>query len=164
MARVGCDSLDRLLSAVESVSVITHVFAPEPVFESLLQVGGFFPQPGRPLSLAEVFVSISRPKLGVEYVALKLTQRFRSFDQRAIRVDDSLACVLPCHIFVPSYRPSLILLKAVAVQVTVLIHPFQALQRYSTITGQEHIVAEPFPRLVERDDVKTCGVGGAIVR
>src|SRR5215813_758399 len=97
------------------------------------------------LSLAEVFVSISSPKLGVEYVALKLAQRFRSFHERAIRVDESLAGVLPCHVFVASCGPGLILLKAVPVQVTVSIHPFQALQRYSPIAGQEHVVAEPFP-------------------
>src|SRR5262245_57335594 len=115
MAWVRDDRWDCLLVAIESKDIAADVLAPEPVLEFHLKPGRLCAQCRGPFLLAEHVEELGGSHPCVEGIALQLAERFRSSDQRSVRMDNGIACILPAHVFVALRRSSLILLEAVAV-------------------------------------------------
>src|SRR5262249_39772109 len=96
----------------------------------------------------------------VERVALQLTERLRPLDEPSVWIDNGITRILPAHVFVTLLRSSLILLEPVAIQIAKSVDPLKATQRRVAELTQQIAIAEPFPRLVEHDQVQ----GGCVRR
>src|SRR5438094_3318701 len=164
VADVGGDRPHGLLLGVERERIEPEVLAPEPGFEGGAQSTGLAAQRDRPLGLAERVEHLGHPEPRVEDVALELAQRLRRRHLAAVGVDDRVARIPPAHVLVALRRARPVLLEAVPVEVSRLVDPLEAAERRLAVLAEQRVVAEPAPRLVERNQVERRGVGGAVVR
>src|SRR5262249_214763 len=126
MPGLGCYRQDLLLVAVERIDIEAQFLVPESVIEPLEQRGSLGTQLLRTIWFAERIESFGHADPSIVNVALELAQRLRSLHQRAIRIHDRIAGILPGHVLVADRRVRLVLLKSVAVAVAVFVDPGEA--------------------------------------
>ena len=111
----------------------------------------------------ERVVDLRHPHPRVEDVALELAERLRRVDLAAVGVHHGVARVLPPEVLVALVAPRPVLLEPVAVEIAVAVDPLEAALGDGPVAVEERVVAEPPPRLVERDEVERRRVRGAVV-
>ena len=83
------------LVSIQREGVESTLFVPENFVELGKELGSFAPQIGGTLSVAEMLVNLGGSTPRVIDVALQLAYGLGSFDERAIRIDQRLAGILP---------------------------------------------------------------------
>ena len=85
-------------------------------------------------------------------------------DLASVGVHDRIERVLPTHVFVALRTARAVLLETICVEVTMIVHPGQALLGSIEVFAQQRLIAGPEPRLVQHDRVEDRGVGSPVVR
>src|SRR5262245_32869897 len=111
-----------------------------------------------------MFEDLGRPQPGVEDITLELAESLWLLNLRAIGINDGIAGVLPTHVLVAPRGPSLVLLKAVAIEIAVAVDPLEAPDRDVAELSENVIITHPFPCLVEEDEEERGRVGGPVIR
>src|SRR5262249_48111897 len=100
---------------------------------------------------------------GVVNVTLKLAERLGTLYQRAIRIHDRIARILPAHVLVASRRARLVFLESVAVAVAVFVDPGEASFRRPQMPLQQPQVAGRTPGSVQCYQIKRGRIRGPVV-
>ena len=126
MARIGGDGQHLLFFAVQRKGIEAQFLVPERLIESFEQCRGLCAQLAGAAGFAEHIEYLGHAQPGVVDVTLQFAQRFRSLHQRAVRIDDAVAGILPSHVLVADRRTGLIFLKSVAIAIAIMVDPGQA--------------------------------------
>jgi hypothetical protein len=126
MSGIRCHRQNLVLVAIEREGVETELFVPEGVVEPREKCSRLETQVLCTLPIAERVKNLRHAHPRVVNITLQLAECLRSLNQRAVSMHDSVAGILPSHVFVANGRAGLILLKTIAVAVAVLVDPSEA--------------------------------------
>ena len=164
MSGIGRDGQDLVLVAVERIGIEPEFFVPESLVEPSEQSSGLGPQFRGTLGLAENIENLCHTEPSIVDVALKLAERLGPLYQRAIRIHDRIARILPAHVLVASRRACLIFLESVPVAVAVFIDPGETAFRRLQMLLQELLVTGRTPGRVQCYQIKRCRIRGPVIR
>src|SRR5262245_35104737 len=163
MPGVRSNGQDFVLLTVQRIHVEAELVVPKNRVEALKQRCGLCPQFSGAVVLAERLKHFRRTNPGIVDITLKLAQRLWPFDQRAIRIDDGVAGILPSHVLITDRGARLIFLEAVTVAVSIFVDPGQAAFNGPEMPLQKRLVGSRTPSRVQRDQIERCGVSRAVI-
>src|SRR6186997_2066231 len=126
MSSIGCHRQNLVFVAVECIGVEAELFIPKSFIEPCEKSRGLGTQLLCTLRFLERVKHLSHPDPSIVNITLQFAECFRSLNQRAVPIHDSIPGILPSHVFVANRRAGLILLKAIAVAIAVFVYPREA--------------------------------------
>src|ERR1700730_12898592 len=163
MAGIRGDGEDFLLIAVERISIKAEFVIPKCRVEPFKQGGCLCTTFLRTVAFAERVKQLGHADPGAVNITLELAECLRSLHQRAVRIDDAVAGILPSHVLITGRRSRLVLLEAITIAVAIIVDPRQADLDGLQMPLQQSLVASCAPSRVQGDQIERRGVGSAII-